>query len=436
MKKKLWTLVLWLTALWIALCLPFAPACAEAQEAEDAFIDNTADESAAHGIGQLNAAGTVTASAEQGGTQLIGDISLRVAPPLIGQHRLSCDPEVVILEGAGFVLRSAYWLEEGGGFATIEEDYVFEEGKTYYRSLWLTAEEGYAFRSGAPASGNYETRFHLDGVCTIDGGDLYIAAVRGDAESGTDLTVVVMVKPEKGTEYSVLVTSNNKYMGTATASPSSGFTGTKVTLTPESSSSYRLGEWKVLKGGVTVAEDNTFIIGTEDVEIEAVFVDNTVGIALGATEGGSYRPVSELWGNVYEEQVYSMNISAVAGDRLTLLAKPAEGYTFLGWYEGVIGESYFVEDHTDVLISSEAEYTFTAAEYQVLCAVFAPRLPGDADVSGSVEAKDALAVLQYACGAQKEINLSNADVNGDGKADIQDARMILQHCCGWDVILK
>lgn len=58
--------------------------------------------------------------------------------------------------------------------------------------------------------------------------------------------------------------------GTASANPVQGPSGTKVSLTAKPEEGSHFKEWKVNSGGVTVT-DNSFTIGTANVEIEAVF---------------------------------------------------------------------------------------------------------------------------------------------------------------------
>ena len=94
--------------------------------------------------------------------------------------------------------------------------------------------------------------------------------------------------------YLVTVTAGSN--GLASADKISGKTGEVVTLTAQPYDGYRLKEWRVLSGGVTV-EDNQFTIGSEDVEIKAIFessnenLGNITQVEVTAREGVDYRPV-------------------------------------------------------------------------------------------------------------------------------------------------
>ena len=86
------------------------------------------------------------------------------------------------------------------------------------------------------------------------------------------------------TEYTVTVTNDGN--GTATADPTSGNKGQEVKLTAKPDLGYQFKEWQVVKGGVTITGD-TFNIGTEDVEIKAIFEPIVYIVTKGAD--ASYR---------------------------------------------------------------------------------------------------------------------------------------------------
>ena len=92
---------------------------------------------------------------------------------------------------------------------------------------------------------------------------------------------------EVGTSPTYSVTVSNDGNGTATASPTSGVTGTDVTLTATPNSGYQFKEWQVVTGGVTVA-DNKFTIGMANVEVKAIFEKEATA---SPTPGPSTTPV-------------------------------------------------------------------------------------------------------------------------------------------------
>ena len=69
-------------------------------------------------------------------------------------------------------------------------------------------------------------------------------------------------------KYSVVVTSDGN--GSALTDPVSAKEGTEIKLSATPKDGYKFKEWQVIKGGVTIA-DNKFKIGSEDVEIKAIF---------------------------------------------------------------------------------------------------------------------------------------------------------------------
>ena len=88
--------------------------------------------------------------------------------------------------------------------------------------------------------------------------------------SGTDMEYIYGSIPITLTIPGSSVTVTAGDGGTASASLASGKAGQTVTLTADPDDGYRFREWQVICGGVTIS-DNQFVLGTEDVEIKAVF---------------------------------------------------------------------------------------------------------------------------------------------------------------------
>lgn len=146
-------------------------------------------------------------------------------------------------------------------------------------------------------------------------------------------------------QYTVTVTSNHENYGTAYASKTSGAQGTSVTLTAEPADGYRLKEWKVISGGVTIAANHRFVIGTENVEIQAVFEkapSYEVTVTVNPTNGGTVEGAG----------------SYVDGGTATLTAAASTGYRFISWTEN------------GTVVSTNASCTFTVTEERNLVANF------------------------------------------------------------------
>ena len=96
-----------------------------------------------------------------------------------------------------------------------------------------------------------------------------------------------------------------------------------------------------------------------------------------------------------------------------------EGFVFLGWYSD------------DVFLSSESSLpvVFSDGEKHITARFM---LPGDADISGKVEASDALLVLRFAMGliSANGIRPEAADVDKSGSIDASDALLILRFAMG------
>lgn len=75
-------------------------------------------------------------------------------------------------------------------------------------------------------------------------------------------------KFKRKTRYNVTVSDDGN--GTATSSYDWGVEGKKIYLKASPNEGYKLKEWQVISGGVTIADDK-FTVGNENVEIKAVF---------------------------------------------------------------------------------------------------------------------------------------------------------------------
>lgn len=86
-----------------------------------------------------------------------------------------------------------------------------------------------------------------------------------------DVSIRAVFAPIAPTTYTVTMSTDGH--GTATATPSSGSTGTEVVLQATPNNGYRFLSWTVLSGGVTI-NNNRFTIGTADVSIRANFEEH------------------------------------------------------------------------------------------------------------------------------------------------------------------
>ena len=108
----------------------------------------------------------------------ITSLTVYTAPPPPGERSLDLAPLVSLGYGAHCSILACSWLEEPTGYSSVEPDFVFEDGKTYYAYVVLQADEGFVFKKGALIeSGVDEGFFAFDG-CTLNGADLLFAASR------------------------------------------------------------------------------------------------------------------------------------------------------------------------------------------------------------------------------------------------------------------
>ena len=180
----------------------------------------------------------------------------------------------------------------------------------------------------------------------IDGsGDSYADEATVNVTANEGLTLYAQYAPDK---YTITVTDDGN--GTGMASASTGIIGDEITLTATPAAGYKFKEWKVVSGGVTVA-DNKFTVGMADVTVKAVFeaVDYTVTVT---TDGNGTASATKTLGNI--------------GDEVTLSATPAAGYTFKAWevVSGSVTVSYnkFTIGTADVTVKA----IFEAIDYTVI----------------------------------------------------------------------
>ena len=320
-------------------------ALASETKVKDVWIDNTVDNSVSHVIGQVSVCDS------EGEEQSVVNINIIDVSVLFSKPRSEAvDSAIAEMETAG----RNYAAE--AGLVVTGVSVTETTGKVWDNRKYTTVEDGDAVLIG-------DTEY-LQGAYGVNNESARTHIASGDYGKETTYTVVITAQPAP--EHSITVTVDGS--GTASADPVSGPQGTTVTLTATPEEHWRLREWTVLSGGVTV-EDDSFVIGDEDVQIQAVFDPIYTGVAFGSTEGGGY-----IIGTEYSsgEVVYGgMNMTLAEGKAVTVTAVAGEGYRFVGWYEGVIGGSYFVEDHTDTLLSADAAYSFVPGEGGAsLCAVF------------------------------------------------------------------
>ncbi len=92
-----------------------------------------------------------------------------------------------------------------------------------------------------------------------------------------------------GIKYTISVTDDGN--GTGEASVSSGREGTEVTLTSTPNPGYFFKEWQVISGGVTITSDK-FSIGTENIEIKAVF-EKEITVGNDPKDGEEKKDIEE-----------------------------------------------------------------------------------------------------------------------------------------------
>ncbi|MBQ6597318.1 MAG: leucine-rich repeat domain-containing protein, partial [Lentisphaeria bacterium] len=230
----------------------------------------------------------------------------------------------------GYRLRE--WETNAGGVTVTNNRFAIGSAHVAVTAVFsricsvTVTSDGYGTASADTASGIYGTEVTLT-ACpnpgyrfrqwkVLSGG----VSVEGNRFTIRDEDVAIRAIFEPEPEiYTVTLTDNG--LGTASADPASGVTGTEVTLTAVPNAGCRFREWQVLSGGVTM-ENSAFRIGSANVEILAVFEQEpdpepdvyTVSVIDDGNGTGTADPVSGR-----------------SGTEVTLTAMPNEGFRFREW---------------------------------------------------------------------------------------------------------
>ena len=218
--------------------------------------------------------------------------------------------------------------------------------------------------------------------------------------------------------------------------------GKKVTVRTTGNTYYTFLRWE--KDGVTISTtaDFTYTMPEEDVTLLAVYSydynpsnpgeptmpDRSYPLYLVAqpSKGGTFNRTS---GSMVSE-----------GSQVTIIATPATGYVFLGWY-----------DEDDVLLANSntlSNYVMPSTATTLTARFeYNPANPddpsgdqdgvdnelrlNDANSDGKVDINDAVCIMNYLVGKPSGgFNAAAADVNNDGKVDITDAVEIVNLMVG------
>lgn len=156
---------------------------------------------------------------------------------------------------------------------------------------------------------------------------------------GEDITLYAQWEKNAPVVYNVIVTDDGN--GSGSAAPSSGVTGTAVSLSAMPNTGYRFKEWQVVSGGVTV-ENNQFTIGTADVEVKAIFEKIPTYTVTFNPNGGKGSMLPQTF---TEETAQKLSVNTFA----------REGFTFDGWNTAADGSGKVFADGELVTVAGNVE---------------------------------------------------------------------------------
>lgn len=208
------------------------------------------------------------------------------------------------------------WTENGSVIQGAGATYSFTAEADRNLVANFAEKETVAAPTFDPAEGTFTAAQSITISCATEGATIYYTADGTEPTTGntvysgpisvSETTTIKAIAVKDGmnksevasaaytitppaTTYTVTASVNDDAMGTASASPASGASGTEVTLTATPNQGYQFKEWTVISGGVTIT-DNKFSIGTDNVEVRAVFE-----AIPAATYTVTYKVVNGTW---------------------------------------------------------------------------------------------------------------------------------------------
>ncbi|MCR5846847.1 MAG: InlB B-repeat-containing protein [Lachnospiraceae bacterium] len=183
-------------------------------------------------------------------------------------------------------------------------------------TITATANDGFEFKEWQVVSGGVKLSDSKNAKTTFKIGTANVE-VKAIFEKET-------IDPPVPTVYTVTLSTDGN--GTAFTTPESGTEGTKVTITATANEGYEFSEWQVVSGGISLDNNKnattTFVIGTENVEVKAVFAEKTINPPT------VYTVTLSTDGN---GTATSSHESGIEGTEVTITAVANKGFKFSEW---------------------------------------------------------------------------------------------------------
>ena len=215
-------------------------------------------------------------------------------------HFASPDAEVTVGEGAS--LADCKITFDGNGGSGSMDSVTVKAGTNYILpACGFTAPTDQQFKAWEISGTEYKV------------GDTYTVNLDTEIKALWENSVITP------TTYTVTVSNDGN--GTGTATPSTAAAGTTITLTATPNKGYHFKEWQVIRGGVTITNNN-FTMPNNNVEVKAIFEKDTppapTEYTITVTSGGNGTASAS-------------HAKAVVGTEIRLTATPKTGYHFKEW---------------------------------------------------------------------------------------------------------